>query len=120
MAIGIGGHVFFGSTPISWYSKRQGTTETSSYSVELCTVQVATEETIFVQYMFRYLEINVKGSMDICGENLGMIIPSTNLGSELKNKHVAISYHKLRESAAASIVNPIKVCTTVHRSDILE
>ena len=68
--------------------------------------------------MFRYLEINVKGSMDICGENLGMIIPSTNLGSELKNKHVAISYHKLRESAAASIVNPIKVCTTVNRADI--
>ena len=32
---------------------------------------------------------------------------------------MAISYHKLQESAAAGIVNPIKVCMTVNRSDIL-
>ena len=47
--------------------------------------------------------------MALCGENLGMIISSTNPDSEYKKKHVAISYHKLRESVAARIVNPIKV-----------
>ena len=48
-----------------------------------------------------------------------MIISCTNPDLELKNKHVEISYHKLRESAAAGIVNPIGVCTMVNRSDML-
>ena len=48
-----------------------------------------------------------------------MIISCTNPDSELKKKHVAISYQKLREIAAAGIVNPLKVCTTVNRADIL-
>ena len=57
--------------------------------------------------------------MDLCGENLEIIITSTNPDSEMKNNHVAISYQELRESAAAGIVNPIKVCTTVNRYEIL-
>ena len=48
-----------------------------------------------------------------------MIMSSTNIDSELKKKHVAISFHKLQECAAAVIVNLIKVCTTVNRADIL-
>ena len=54
----------------------------------------------------------------LCGDNLGMIISSTDPDSELKKKHVAISYHKLWECAAAGIVNLIKVCTEVNQSDI--
>ena len=44
---------------------------------------------------------------------------SNNPDSELKKKYVAISFHKLRESTAARIVNLIKVCTTENRSYIL-
>ena len=47
-----------------------------------------------------------------------MIISCTNPDSGLKNNHVAISYHKLRECAAAGIVNPIKVYPAVNRADI--
>ena len=59
-----------------------------------------------------------KATTALCGDNLGMIICYTNPDSELKNEHVAISYYKLRECAAAGIVNTIKVCTTVNRADI--
>ena len=48
-----------------------------------------------------------------------MIISCTNPDLDLKNKHGDISSYKLRESAAAGIVNPLKVCTTVNRSEIL-
>ena len=50
--------------------------------------------------------------------NLGTIISCTNQDSEFQWKHVDISYQKLRECAAAGIVNTIKVCTTVNRADI--
>ena len=61
----------------------------------------------------------VKDATTICGDNLGIIISCTILYLDLKKKHVVITYHKLRESAAARIVNPFKVCTTVNRYDIL-
>ena len=69
--------------------------------------------------MLRSLRVPVKVPAALCRENLGMIICCTNLDLDLKNKHVVISYHKLGESAAARIVNPFKVCTTVNRYDIL-
>ena len=109
---------FVGSTPISWTSKRQGTIESSSYSAEFYAGRVASEEAIALRYMLRSLGVPVIGARALCGDNLGMIISSTNPDLELKKKCVAISYHKLRESAPAGIVNPIKVCTTVNRADI--
>ena len=111
--------VFVGSTPISWTSKRQGTIESSSYSAKFCSGRVACEEAIAIRYMLRSLGVPMLGATALCGDNLGMIMSLTNPDSELKKKHVAISFHKLRECAAAGIVNLIKVCTTVNRSDIL-
>ena len=65
------------------------------------------------------LAVPVKCATALCGYNLGMIIYCTNPDLELKKKHVAISYHKLRESAVAGIINSLKICTVVNQSDIL-
>ena len=69
--------------------------------------------------MLRSLVVPVKVPTDLCGDNLGMIISSTNLDLGMKKKDVEISYHKFRECAAARIVNPIKFFTMVNQSDIL-
>ena len=100
---------FIGLTPISWTIKEQGNIEISSYSSPFFTGQLATEEAIELRYMLMSLGVPVKGPTKICGDNLGMIIYCANPDSEIKKKHVAISYHKLWESAAAGIVKPMKV-----------
>ena len=64
--------------------------------------------------MLRFLGVPIIGAKALCGNNLGIIISSTNADSELKKNHVAISYHKLWECVAAGIVNTIKVCTAVN------
>ena len=69
--------------------------------------------------MLSYLGVPVKSATELCGKNLGWIIYFTNLDSELKKKHVVIYYHKLWESAAAGIVNPLKTYTVVNQADIL-
>ena len=69
--------------------------------------------------MLRSLDVPLLGPTKQYGHNLGMIMSSTNPDSKLKKNHVAISFHKLRECAAAGIVGLIKVCMTVNRSDIL-
>ena len=68
--------------------------------------------------MLPSLGVPVIVSTALCGDNLVMIISSTNPDSELKKNHVTFSYHKLRDSAAAGIVNLVKVFTTVNRADI--
>ena len=105
--------------PISWTSQRQGTIKSSSYSTKFCAGRVASEEAISIRYMLLPLGVPMRGATALCGENLGIITSSNNPDSELKKKHVAISFHKLRECAAAIIVNLIKVCTTVNRVNIL-
>ena len=110
---------FVGLTPISWTSKRQGTIKSSSYSADFCAGRVASEEAIAIRYMLRSLGVPVLGATALCGDNLDMIMSSTNPESELKKNHVAIPFHKLWECATTGIVNLIKVCTTVNRADIL-
>ena len=70
---------YVGSIPISWSKKRQGAIKTSSYSEELCSGRVAMEEAITMWYMLRSLEVLVKVPIYLCGNNLGMIICSTEL-----------------------------------------
>ena len=70
--------LFVGPTPISWTRKRQGTIESSSYSAEFCAGQVASEEATTLRYMLRSLGVPVIGATALCGDNLGMIISSTN------------------------------------------
>ena len=69
--------------------------------------------------MLRSLGVPVKSDTALCGENLGMIISCTNPDSELKKKHVAISYRKLWESAGVRIVNPVKIYMMVNQAEIL-
>ena len=59
-----------------------------------------------MRYMLRSLGVPVNGPTNICGDNLGMIISSTNPDFKLKKKHVAVSYYKLQDSAATGIVKP--------------
>ena len=50
---------------------------------------------------------------------MGVIQSYTVSDSLLKKKHVAIAYHKTRESAAAGIVHPIKIAGIDNFVDII-
>jgi len=110
---------YVGSTPVDWFSKRQVSIETSSYSAEFCAGRTAAEEAISLRYMLRCLGVPLKGRTFLCGDNESMLVSCTTPESKLNKKHVAIAYHKLRECAAAGIINPVKVHTSVNRADIL-
>jgi DNA-binding cell septation regulator SpoVG len=107
--------IFVGRTPVFYQSKRQGAIETSTYSAEFNGARTATEETIAVRYMLRCLGVKVTHPTYLFGDNLGVV----QNDSLLKKKHVAISYHKVREAAAAGIVHPIKIDTKDNISDLM-
>ncbi len=82
-------------------------------------MRTATEETIAVRYMLRCLGVKVTHPTYMFGDNLGVVQNATMKDSLLKKKHVAIAYHKVRESAAAGIVHPMKIHTSDNYADLL-
>ena len=67
------------------------------------------EEAISLHYMLRCLGISVSNPTNLYGDNFGSIQSASIPDTELKKKHVTISYHFVRESIAAKIVNTIWV-----------
>jgi Reverse transcriptase (RNA-dependent DNA polymerase) len=111
--------IFVGRTPVLYLSKRQGAVATSTYGAEFCAMRTGTEETISVRYMLRCLGVRVEHASYMFGDNLGVVQNATIKDSLLKKKHVAISYHQVREAAAAGIVHPIKIDSKDNYADLL-
>ena len=111
--------IFVGRTPVFYSSKRQGAVETSTYGAEFCAMRTGTEETISVRYMLRCLGVKVEHASYMFGDNLGVVQNATIKGSLLKKKHVAISFHRVREATAAGIVHPMKIDSKDNYADVL-
>ena len=54
----------------------------------------------------------------MCIDSASVVLNITNSDSLLKKKHVAISYHKTREAAAAGIIHPVKISGKHNFADI--
>jgi hypothetical protein len=104
---------------VFYSSKRQGAVETSTYGAEFFAMRTGTEETIAVRYMLRCLGVKVEFASYMFGDNLGVVQIATIKDSLLKKKHVAISYHRVREAAAAGIVHPMKIDSKDNYADLL-
>jgi hypothetical protein len=111
--------VLVGSAPVVWRSKRQGAVQTSMYGAEFSTMRLATEEIITIRYMLRALGIRVSKPSNISGDNTGIISNSVTSDATLKKKHVALSYHAMRESVAAGIISPSYVPSKNNIADLL-
>jgi len=110
---------YVGSTPVQWSSKRQGCIATSTYCAEFVAMRAAVEEAIAIRYMLRCLGVPVTQSTVIAGDNLGSIQSAANAHGDLKKKHVAISYHAVREAVAARIVTPVWINSHENFADML-
>ena len=111
------------STPVLWLSKHQGAIASSTYAAEFSALRTSTEEAISLRYMLRCLGCNVPtdGSCPtkIFGDNLSVIQSSCNPAADISKKHVAISFHTVREAIAARIVEPYWLQGRWNLSDIM-
>ena len=118
---GILGYV--GRTPVLWLAKRQGAIATSTYAAEFMALRTATEEAISLRYMLRCLGIPIPNDgtapTRIFGDNLSVIQNARNPHSCLSKKHVALSFHGVRESIAAGITSPFWIRGRFNQSDVM-
>ena len=110
---------FVGCTPVLALSRRQTSVETSTYGAEFNAMRTATEETMALRYMLRCLGVPVTRPSRLFGDNMGVIQSASIPGSQLKKKHTAIAYHRVREAVAAGIIEPYHVKGADNPADIL-
>ena len=95
----------FGSTPGSWGSKRQSSVQASTFGAEFLAVKRAVEEAVTYRYFLRSFGCKVSIPTVIYGDNRATFISSTEPGTALEKKHVALSYHFCREHFLAKVVD---------------
>ena len=88
-------------TPINWYSKKQATVETATYSSEFVTAKTCVEQAMDLRITLRYLGVPVWEKSFIFGDNKSVVDSSAIPQSKLQKRHVALSYHRVREAIAS-------------------
>jgi hypothetical protein len=106
-------------TPIDWYSKRQSTVETSTYGSEFVAARLATEQAIDIRYNLRMMGIPIDGATYMFGDNASVVTSGTIPQSTLSKRHVALSYHRVREAVAQGIIRFIHIEGKENPADIM-
>jgi histone deacetylase 1/2 len=110
---------FVNQTPIDWYSKKQATVETATYGSEFVAARTATEQIIGNRFALRYLGIKVIGPSFLFGDNKSVVTSSSIPHSQLNKRHMALSYHKLREAIASGALRFEFIDSNDNPADIL-
>jgi hypothetical protein len=86
-------------TSIDWFSKLQSMVEFGS---EYVAARTAAEQIIDLRNTLRYLGVPIRGtSMMLFGDNEIVVNTASIPYSKLHKRHVALSYHRVREAIAA-------------------
>jgi len=96
--------IFLNRAPITWYSKKQNTVESSTFGSEFVALRIATELIISLRYKLRMMGIPIRTPCITFCDNETAIRNSTIPESMLKKKHNSIAYHRVREAVAADIL----------------
>ena len=87
--------------PISWYSKRQNTVESSTFGSEFIALRIAAEMCQSLRYKLRMFGVPVDGPTSVFCDNQSVTNNVSIPTSLLNKKHNAICYHKVRECVAS-------------------
>eukprot|EP00934_Nitzschia_sp_Nitz4_P002319 Nitzschia sp. Nitz4//scaffold471_size5685//193//5616//NITZ4_009210-RA/size5685-processed-gene-0.1-mRNA-1//1//CDS//3329552692//2319//frame0 len=85
---------FINGAPVSWYSKRQNTIESSVFGSEYVALKIAAEQNDALRYKLRMLGIPIAGPTNGFCDNRSVVINSTIPQSTLQKKHNMIAYHR--------------------------
>ena len=105
--------VFLNRAPIVWYSKRQQTVETSTFSAEFIALKACLEAIEHLRFKLRCFGIPMpKGepSYVFC-DNESVVKNTTNVESTLNKKHSSVAYHHCRWSVAAGVITITHIST---------
>jgi hypothetical protein len=95
--------IFVNRSPIVWYSKKQGSVESSSFGSEFAAMKTAVELVEALRYKLRMMGVPLDGPAYIKADNMSVIKNSSMPESTLWKKSNSIAYHYVRERCAQGV-----------------
>jgi len=92
--------VFLNQTPIYWYSKRQGSIETSTFGSEFCAMRTCCDYIRGLRYKLCTFGIPILRPAFVYGDNEAVLKNTTIPESVLKKRSLSLAYHYVREGCA--------------------
>jgi hypothetical protein len=114
--------LYFNHASIMWYSKKQGTIETSVFGAEFVAMRTGMEVCRALRYKLRMMGISIEESTYCYGDNMSIIHNTQRPGSVLGKKSNSICYHFCQEVVAMGKAmtshirsgdNPAVICTNL-------
>ena len=96
--------IFVNRAPIVWFSKRQSTVETSTFSAEFMAMKSFVNAIESLRFKLRMFGVPVEGPAHIFCDNESVVNNSSKVESTLDKKHNSVAYHYVRNVVAASII----------------
>jgi hypothetical protein len=106
-------------TPADWYSKKQGGVVTATYGSEFIAARTCVEQVMDLRSTLRYLGVPIRTKSYMFGDNKTVVESSARPHAKLHKRHVALSFHIVREAIAAGIVAFYHVDGERNPADIL-
>ena len=114
------GHIIFiNRAPILWYSKRQNTVESSTFSSEFIAMKICMEAIVALRYKLRMFGVPVEEPTNVLCDNLSVVKNSSLIESALNKKHNSVAYHAVRWAVAASVIRVGKIDTNYNLADAM-
>ena len=106
-------------TPIDWFSKKQSTAETSTCGSEYTSARTCVEQILDLRITLRYLGVPIRSASCMFGDNKSIVISSMTPHGKIHKRHVALSFHRVRDAIAANIINYQFIDGKLNPADIL-
>ena len=106
-------------TPIDWYSKKQATVETATYGSEMVAARTCVEQIIDLRLTLRYLGVPIREKSYMFGDNKSVVDSSITLHAKLHKRHTMLSFHRVREAVASSMLSFSFLRGELNPSDML-
>ena len=110
--------IFINMAPITWYSKRQGTVEASTFGSEFVALRVGMEMNKGLRYKLRMMGVPIDGPTNVLCDNKAVVDNASLPESQLKKKHLSIAYHYTRENCAKGAARIAFESTATNLADL--
>lgn len=109
--------IFLQNAPITTFSKKQNTCESSTYGSELVAMRIARDLCSAMRIKLKYFGVPINGPTNMYCDNNAVVKNVSIPESTLAKKHNAVNYHIIRESVAAGIIRVAKEDTETNIAD---
>ena len=111
--------IFCNRALIIWYSKRQNTVESSTFSSEFIAMKVCVEHITALRYKLRMFGVPILESTKLLCDNESVVRNSSKLESKLNKKHCSLAYHAVRWAVDAAIISIGWIPTDLNIADAM-